>query len=82
VAGDRVAVSLFDFDDFAERFFALAAFFETGRLAWIFRAGLETLRADRALRAADFFAKFFFFFGLAIAKRRLYPGAQEKWTPN
>jgi len=87
VAGDRVAVSLFDFDDFAERFVALAAFFETGRLAWILRAGLEragleTLRADRALCAADFFAKFFFFFGLAIAKRRLYPGAQEKWTPN
>jgi len=27
---------------------------------------LETLRADRVLRAADFFEELFFFFGLAI----------------
>jgi len=63
-AGERVAVSLFDFDGFGERF---VAFFETGLLVWTLRAGLEILRADRGLRAADFLVKLFFFFGLAIA---------------
>src|SRR5439155_25513604 len=63
-AGERVAVSLFDFDGFGERF---VAFFETGLLVWTLRACLEILRADRGLRAADFLVKLFFFFGLAIA---------------
>src|SRR5437762_12743469 len=51
-AGERVAASLFDFDDFAGRFAAIVAFFETGLFGWTLRAGLETLRADQIGRAS------------------------------
>jgi len=61
----------FDFGDCEDRFAAFAktgmTFFEAGLLAETLRAGLETLRADRVLCAAGFFAELFFFFGLAIA---------------
>jgi hypothetical protein len=57
--------------DFADRFATFAearkTFFDVGLLAASLRPGLATLRADRILRAADFFAELFFFFGLAIA---------------
>jgi hypothetical protein len=50
--------------DLADRFTAFAegrkTFFGAGLLAM-------TLRTDRVLRAADFFAELFFFLGLAIA---------------
>jgi hypothetical protein len=61
----------FDLGDFADRFATFAeareTFFGAGLLAATLRLGLATLRADRVLRAADFFAELFFFFGLAIA---------------
>ena len=43
------------------------AFFEADLLADTLRLGLKALSAGRALRAVDFFAELFFFFGLAIA---------------
>jgi hypothetical protein len=53
----------FNFGDFKDRFAVFVeadtAFFWTGFLAEIFRAG-------RVLRAADFLTELFFFFGLAI----------------
>jgi len=59
-----------DFGDFEDRFAAFAetrtTFLEARLLVATLRAGLETFRADRVLRAADFFAELFFFFGLAI----------------
>jgi len=65
------SVFRFDLGDFADRFATFAearkTFFEAGLLAASLRLGLAILRADRVLRAADFFAELFFFFGLAIA---------------
>src|SRR5207249_7075085 len=58
-AGERVAASLFDFDDFAGRFAAIFAFFETGLFALTLRSGLGSFLADRALRTGEFFATFF-----------------------
>jgi hypothetical protein len=64
------SICLFDFGDFEDRLVAFAEirtiFLEARLLESTLRAGLETLRADRALRAADFFAELFFFFSLAI----------------
>ncbi len=64
-------IAFLDFESFGERLTAFvetrAAFFEADLLADTLRAGLEALRAGRVLRAADFFAELFFFFGLAIA---------------
>jgi len=60
----------FDFGDFEDRLAAFAeprtTFLEVRLLEATLRGDLETLRADRALRAADFFEELFFFFGLAI----------------
>jgi len=65
------SVFRFFFGDLADRFAAFAEtrtiFFDADLLAETLRAGLDTLRADRALRAAGFFAELFFFFDLAIA---------------
>jgi len=60
-----------DFEIFGERLMAFVetrtAFFEADLLADTLRLGLKALSAGRALRAVDFFAELFFFFGLAIA---------------
>ena len=60
-----------DFEIFGERLMAFVetrtAFFEADLLADTLGLGLRALSAGRALRAVDFFAELFFFFGLAIA---------------
>ncbi len=53
------------------------AFFEADLLADTLRLGLKALSAGRALRAVDFFAELFFFFGLAIRERRLLRGRRK-----
>jgi hypothetical protein len=64
-------IAFLDFETFGKRLTAFAetraAFFETDLFADTLRAGLAALRAGRILRAADYFAELFFFFGLAIA---------------
>ena len=64
-------IAFLDFETFGERLTAfvetLMAFFEADLLADTLRVGLKALRAGRALRAADFFAELFFFFGFATA---------------
>jgi hypothetical protein len=73
-------VSLLDMEGLGGRFAVLvparATFFKTGLLARTLRAGLETLRAGRILRAADFLAEVFFLVCFAIAcKARSTHGA-------
>ena len=69
-AGEPV-IAFLDFEIFGERLMAfveiLTAFFEADLLADTLRLGLNALSAGRPLRAVDFFAELFFFFGLAIA---------------
>ena len=64
-------IAFLDLETFGKRLTAFAetraAFFEADLFAGTLRAGLAVLRAGRVLCAADFFAEFFFFFGLAIA---------------
>ena len=64
-------IAFLDFETFGKRLTAFAktraAFFEADFFAGTLRASLAALRADRVLRAADFFAELFFFFGLTIA---------------
>ena len=64
-------IAFLDLETFGKRLTAFAetraAFFEADLFAGTLRAGLAALRAGRVLCAADFFAEFFFFFGLAIA---------------
>jgi len=70
MAGESV-IAFLDFETFGKRLTAFAetraAFFEADLFAGTLRAGLAALRAGRVLRAADFFAELFFFFGLTIA---------------
>ena len=64
-------IAFLDFETFGKRLTAFAeiraAFFEADLFAGTLRAGLAAFPAGRVLRAADFFAELFFFFGLAIA---------------
>ena len=70
MAGESV-IAFLDFETFGKRVTAFAetraAFFEADFFAGTLRVSLAALRAGRVLRAADFFAELFFFFGLTIA---------------
>ena len=64
-------IAFLDFETFGKRLSAFtetrAAFFEADLFTGTLRAGLAALPVGCVLRAADFFAELFFFFGLAIA---------------
>ena len=63
-------IASLDLEIFGKRLTAFAetraAFFDADLFAGTLRTGMAPLRAGRVLRAADFFAELFFFFGLTI----------------
>ena len=64
-------IAFLDLETFGKRLTTFAetgaAFFEADLFAGTLRADLAALLFGRVLRAADFFAELFFFFGLTIA---------------